>query len=171
MWTHWKCTNSAADVNEYIRPGNCDDYWHCPKCILPNSTDSFFNEFSRNRSIAGSIHKESDTEDGLLLSFRHIGCNDTQSENTCTPLDFKTLWKLHPKNALIGCQHLNSITNKINQLNQLGDNLSPTNFDVFCIGESKLDSAFPDAQFAVPNYRLFRADRNSNSGGVLAYVR
>ena len=95
MWTHWKCTNSATDVNEYIRPGNCDDYWHCPKCILPNFTDSFFNELSGNSFIhvAGSIHKESDTEDSLLLSFRHIGGNDTQSENTCTPLDFKTLRK------------------------------------------------------------------------------
>ena len=38
------------------------------------------------------------------------------------------------------------------------------------IGETKLDDSFPDAQFNVPNYALYRNDRNSHGGGVMTYV-
>jgi len=44
------------------------------------------------------------------------------------------------------------------------------NFDVFLISESKLDSSFPDAQFFIPEYRIFRKDRNANGGGLFFYV-
>jgi len=43
--------------------------------------------------------------------------------------------------------------------------------DVLAIGESKIDSSFPDAQFLVDGYRLYRRDRTTNGGGVLVYVR
>ncbi|XP_062606082.1 uncharacterized protein LOC134267896 [Saccostrea cucullata] len=39
------------------------------------------------------------------------------------------------------------------------------------LAETKLDDSFPDAQFAVDNYTLWRADRNKHGGGVLAYLR
>ena len=33
-----------------------------------------------------------------------------------------------------------------------------------------MDDSFPDAQFNVPNYALYRNDRNSHGGGVMTYV-
>ena len=38
------------------------------------------------------------------------------------------------------------------------------------IGETKIDSSYPDAQFAIPGYKLFRSDRKKGGGGLLAYV-
>ena len=38
------------------------------------------------------------------------------------------------------------------------------------IGETKIDSSYPDAQFATPGYQLFRSDRKKGGGGLLAYV-
>ncbi|KAH3777431.1 hypothetical protein DPMN_178874, partial [Dreissena polymorpha] len=37
--------------------------------------------------------------------------------------------------------------------------------------ETKIDGSFPNAQFAVDNYHLWRADRTASSGGVMAYLR
>ena len=39
------------------------------------------------------------------------------------------------------------------------------------IAETKLDNTFINSQFAVDNYHLWRADRNSRGGGLLVYIR
>ena len=38
------------------------------------------------------------------------------------------------------------------------------------ISEDKLDPSFPDTQFQITNYNMFRKDRNKNGGGLLLYV-
>ena len=45
-----------------------------------------------------------------------------------------------------------------------------TNFDIFVISESKIDSSFPNAQFKINKYKLFRDDRNRFGGGVMLYI-
>ena len=49
--------------------------------------------------------------------------------------------------------------------------LSENLLDVFFISESKLDSSFPNAQFQVPGFKHYRADRNAHGGGIAAYFR
>ena len=39
------------------------------------------------------------------------------------------------------------------------------NFDIFLISESKIDSTFPNMQFKINVYKLFRRDRNRFGGG------
>ena len=39
------------------------------------------------------------------------------------------------------------------------------------ISESKIDDSFPDAQFDVQGYNIFRQDDTSSSGGLIIYVR
>ena len=39
------------------------------------------------------------------------------------------------------------------------------------ISETKLDASFPNAQFHVEGYKLYRKDRDSNGGGVIIYIR
>lgn len=43
-------------------------------------------------------------------------------------------------------------------------------FDVFALAETKIDGAFPDSQFYIKGYKMFRKDRNS-FGGLLVYIR
>ena len=45
-----------------------------------------------------------------------------------------------------------------------------TNFDVFLISESKIDSTFPNMQFKINGYKLFRRDRNRFGGGLMLYL-
>ena len=44
------------------------------------------------------------------------------------------------------------------------------NFAIFLISESKLDSTFPNAQFKVTGFYIFRYDRNRFGGGLLLYM-
>ena len=72
----------------------------------------------------------------------------------------------HPKNILLGHLNINSVRNKFESSNELIRN----NFDIFIIMESKLDSSFPDSQFHIPGYTLFRKNRNKNGGGLMCYI-
>ena len=45
-----------------------------------------------------------------------------------------------------------------------------TNFDIFLISESKIDSTFPNMQFKINGYKLFRRDRNRFGGGLMLYL-
>ena len=49
--------------------------------------------------------------------------------------------------------------------------LTEGHVDVLCISETKLDSSFPDAQFAVEHFSLYRSDRNAHGGGILCYIK
>ena len=43
--------------------------------------------------------------------------------------------------------------------------------DILCIQETKIDSTFPNFQFHVNGYNIFRRDRKKGSGGVVIFVR
>ena len=45
-----------------------------------------------------------------------------------------------------------------------------TNFDIFLISESKIDSTFPNMQFKINVYKLFRRDCNRFGGGLIFYL-
>ena len=40
-------------------------------------------------------------------------------------------------------------------------------FDIFLISETKIDSPITNAQFNIPQYRIFQKDRNNVGGGLL----
>ena len=44
-------------------------------------------------------------------------------------------------------------------------------FDILAIQETKIDDSFPDNQFRVNMYRLYRQDVRNNEGGSMMYVR
>ena len=43
--------------------------------------------------------------------------------------------------------------------------------DCLIVSETKLDDSFPDGQFRVPNYTMYRRDRNGHGGGLIVYIR
>ena len=51
------------------------------------------------------------------------------------------------------------------------DLLLANTIDMLIIAETKLDETFPNSQFEVEKYHLWRADRSSHGGVMLLYVR
>ena len=43
-------------------------------------------------------------------------------------------------------------------------------FDIFVLSETKIDESFPDKQFCLNNFRIFRKDRNRYGRGITFYV-
>ena len=43
------------------------------------------------------------------------------------------------------------------------------NFNIFLISESKLNDTFPDKQFQINGFKIFRCDSNRYGGGLILY--
>lgn len=61
--------------------------------------------------------------------------------------------------------NINSIRFKFTYIKEL---LINNTVDLLFLSETKIDSSFPDALFAMDNYHMWRADRNSSGGGFIA---
>ena len=61
---------------------------------------------------------------------------------------------------------MNSTRNKFELFQEIIQNT----FDIFLVCETKIDSSFPNQQSCIPEYRIFRKDRNARGGGLLFYV-
>ena len=44
------------------------------------------------------------------------------------------------------------------------------NFNLFLISEFKLDDTFPDKQFHINGFKIFRCDHNRYGGGLILYA-
>ena len=64
--------------------------------------------------------------------------------------------------------NINSFRYKFAALQEI---LSKRHVDFLAISESKLDNSFPDSQFQVDGFKIYRHDRSSKSGGLLLYIR
>lgn len=63
--------------------------------------------------------------------------------------------------------NINSIQNKFDELAYLIHKLTA---HIIFIGETKIDSTYPNSQFNIPGYSLFCNDRKKGGGGILAFV-
>ena len=81
-------------------------------------------------------------------------------------LFLKKIKSEHPKNVFFGQLNVNSIRNKFESVQEIIKNT----FDIFLVCETKTDSSFPNQQFCIPEYRIFRKDRTARGGGLLFCV-
>ena len=61
---------------------------------------------------------------------------------------------------------MNSIRNNFESVQEIIQNT----FDIFLVCETKTYTFFPNQQFCIPEYSIFRKDRNARGGGLLFYV-
>ena len=66
----------------------------------------------------------------------------------------------HFNTLIVGNLNINSIRNKSEMVAE-----TITNFDIFLISQSKIYSTFPNMQYKINVYKLFRPDRNRLGGG------
>ena len=79
--------------------------------------------------------------------------------------ELKTFRFKNPKKLIIS--HLN-----INSQKNIFESIKPiisSNFDIFLVSETRLEESFPNNQFSISSYRMFRQDRNCFGGGLRLY--
>ena len=50
------------------------------------------------------------------------------------------------------------------------EELLRNNIDISLFSETKLDETFPNQQFKISGYKMFRRDRNKHGGGIMFYI-
>ena len=80
----------------------------------------------------------------------------------------KELRKKNEDRLIFGHININFLQNKFDALRSLVQGM----VDILVISETKIDESFPVNQFLIPGYSTpFRADRNSQGGGLIIYIR
>lgn len=73
----------------------------------------------------------------------------------------------YPNNVIIGHLNINSLKSKHQEVKQL---LKECRFEMMVLSETKLDPSCQYSLYEIENYCMYRQDKRSNSGGLLAYV-
>jgi hypothetical protein len=154
-WQHMKCID--LPLKEYDRLSNASESWYCKPCMLPSFTDSYFETSINNNEEAADcdyLPCHSTTTSGLtdINKDAHDVFEDLAKGRRC-----------NPKSLMCGYLNINSIRNKHEYIRNL--------VDILFLSETKIDASFPDAQFSIDNFTMWRADRDKFGGGVMVYIR
>ena len=186
-----KFNNKAKEVNTHLQDkcssnnlplithNNFNPHYHINvKGLYLNScgdkqlTSNFINfiengehnfRISLNDSYPHQIVASTD-RDELLDSFSaDATLNNT---NQSCLLKTKSFRFENPQNVIVGHLNINSLRHKFEPLKPFIYNA----FDKFLVSETRIDSSFPNSQFHLAGYRMFRHDRDSFGGGLCMYV-
>ena len=137
--------------------------------ILALSRQTWLGIIRDNDALIGNVSEtESNSETTKYLpedSLESKSDNHENDENISFPF-LKKIRSKHPKNLFFGQLNVNSIRNKFESVQEIIQNT----FDIFLVCETKTYTFFPNQQFCIPEYSIFRKDRNARGGGLFFYV-
>jgi len=81
--------------------------------------------------------------------------------------DIQKLRTNHRKQCIIADLNVNSLPNKFEEIKEW---LAQKAFDILSIQETKIDWTFPNSQFHVEGFKLFRRDRVKGGGGIAVLI-
>ena len=187
FWIHAKCLSMSSSAFKYLLDRPTID-WICPVCSLPPLSDSFFKEKDSLAAEEGNSLNPSLLESNVngfkINSPSPSHGTDNFSSDCVHPSDFfpqetkkhtnqflelATILHRYSNNIKIAYLNVNCVAGfKFFEVKSL---ILEGAFDVFAQAETKIDGAFPDSQFYIKGYRMFRKDRNRFGGGLLVYIR
>ena len=131
------------DVKTYVALSYSQDQWFCKanNCNWPfDFSDSFFESSFSSDTVQISTPAHNDSS--VTPTLRHNDQLENQ-RNIC--------------NDILLCHlNINSIQNKFEELVAL---IRKLKIHIIFISKTKIDSTYPDSQFAIPGYTLYRNDR------------
>ena len=90
-------------------------------------------------------------------------------ENDDTHLNDESVWLPFQKRGLHFIHlNVNSLLSKIEEMRQIA---KASNAAVIGVSESKLEETVLDGEVSIEGYKILRADRNRNGGGVACYIK
>ena len=151
---HIKCGLITATNFRNFYKDDKDRLWTCPKCILnmlaalPCQEDLLADIFSTEEK---EIYAN---EDSIPLSL-------------CKALPEITKQRMKDsREILVMHLNVNSLQNKIEEVRLLIEQFGA---QVVFLTETKIDASYPNSQFAINNYHIYRNDRVKGGGGLMAY--
>ena len=174
-WTHAKCLGLTKQQFKYYLD-HPDIDWICVMCSLPfvdadfsledisNSEINISLDSSRNTKDIPKYHLDAEQRNGISFEEQST-CNTPERQpDLCTIVDQRMR---DSSAAFIAHLNINSIQNKFEELEMLNRSLKA---QVLILSETKIDSSYPNSQFSLNGYHMFRKDRVKGGGGLLVYV-
>ena len=91
-----------------------------------------------------------------------LGFSNLSEQSANDLANIKNQRLMDPNTVMIGHLNINSFRNKYEMCAGFMEH-----FNVFLISESKLDDTFPDKQFRINGFKIFRCYRNRYGGGLI----
>ena len=149
--------------NEYKRLSDSSDEWFCRKCShmqAENQDETIEPTADATPSLGDEDLSASASEINRTTSTS--GNDDELFDEIIQPK------KRDPFKLVCVYLNINSVRQKLGNIKEF---LHKNIIDILFLAETKIDNSFPDCQFAVDNYTMWRADRNSHGGGLMAFMR
>lgn len=118
----------------------------------------------QNESYTMPCQDDHNVSTEVMLGSEH----DTSSYDYDVLNDLTAFKRKHKNRLIFGHLNINSIRSKMDEVKSI---IEKNLVDVIAFSESKIDDTFPNSQFSVDQFNLYRADRTSHGGGVMCYVR
>ena len=90
------------------------------------------------------------------------------TSNVITFPELTNFRKKHVKQFIIAHLNVNSYRKKFYEMQDIFEN---NLCDMLLLSETKIDASFPDNQFYMNDFKLYRQDRDEHGGGLLCYIR
>lgn len=149
-WNHIKC--AEVSPSEYKRlKSQINLTWMCATCEHFQQTFPLANINIFEDSQSCTYNDSFEFQDNL-----HTELSDLE----------RTRQKYN-RELLICHLNINSLQNKFEEMRDI---ILKLKTQIMIIGETKIDSSYPDSQFEIPGYSIYRNDRKKGGGGILAFV-
>ena len=148
---------------------------------IHNYISSFINVTSTFMDVTGVlcymsimcyINSDECHSDGIGNAYDYTNSDECHSDGVGNGYDFIQVLKQcrmrQPKNLITCHLNINGISKKFTDITNL---LTGNIVDMFFFSETKIDMSFPTAQFKIPGFKIMRADRNQNGGGIMLVIR
>ena len=142
---HLKC--SGLNMKNYRQmQSNMGYSWICDLCLLA--------------TLPADLSFSSDFSESVVENRRNdvILCKSVPEVVKRRKKDSREILVMH--------LNVNSLQNKIEEVRMLVEQFKA---HVVFLGETKIDGTYPNSQFAIKNYYLYRNDRVKGGGGLMAY--
>ena len=178
-WAHAKCIGfSKVQFKYYLenptidwRCWECDfPYWNMNEFIFMDNIDHIQPDNSSNlaRNIVETNEYANKTKNSTITK-KHSLHNNTDNPDTqyCSNSDLMTHRNKNASDILLSHLNINSIQNKFEELKLLNNKLKS---QIIVITETKIDESYPNAQFQLNGYEMYRKDRKKGGGGIITFV-
>ena len=122
-------------------------------CVWPGVYRSSVTRFSTYRTLH-------------LASFNISGSDSGSYIERNTEDIIRNLSPYANKYCVIGSFNINSLSGKFSEVQEWIQV-----FEILTIQETKIDSSFPNSQFAIEGYNMYRRDRKKGGGVIVLYIR
>ena len=151
LWCHIKCGGIHTSQYKHLQ-SSTESSWSCHECLWTLNSLPFANV----SNIEGELNV-TDLSHDLDDSWRSMtdGLQEGNGNDKDSLISHR---QAHPNLLFLAHLNINSLQSKFDELQLINNRLRA---GILVLTETKIDSSYPDSQFKLSNYRLYRQEAGS----------